>query len=58
MSIAVGRVEFMGEVVGATIVMGNDESEPVLGVTALESVGIEVDPRNQKLRRIGFVRLR
>ena len=58
MSIAVGRVEFMGEVVGATIVMGNDESEPVLGVTALESVGIEVDPRNQKLRRLPFVRLR
>ena len=58
MSIAVGRVEFMGEVVGATIVTGDDESEPLLGVTALESVGIEVDPRNQKLRRLPFVRLR
>ena len=58
MSITVGRVEFMGEAVGATIVMGDDESEPLLGVTALESVGIEVDPRNQELRRLPFVRLR
>ena len=58
MSIAVGRMEFMGEVVGATIVTGADESEPLLGVTALESLGIEVDPRNQELRRLPFVRLR
>ena len=36
MSITVGRVEFMGEVVRATIVMGDDEAEPLLGVTALE----------------------
>ena len=58
MSITVGRVEFMGEAVGGTIVMGDDESEPLLGVTALESLGIEVDPRNQELRRLPFVRLR
>ena len=58
MSITVGRVEFMGEVVGATIVMGDDESEPLLGVTALESVGLEVGPRNQELRRSPFARLR
>ena len=57
-SITTGDVEFMGEVVGATIVMGDEESEPLLGVTALESVGIEVDPRNQELRRMPFVRLR
>ena len=58
MSITTGDVEFMGEVVGATIVMGDEDSEPLLGVTALESVGIEVDPRNQELRRMPFVRLR
>ena len=40
MSITMGRSEFMGEVVGATIVMGDENSEPLLGVTALESVGI------------------
>ena len=58
MSTAVGRSEFMGEVVGAKIVMGDDESEPLLGVPVLESAGIEVDPRNQELRRLPFVRLR
>ena len=56
--ITLGRIEFMGEWVGATIVMGDDNSEPLLGVTALESVGIEVDPRNQELRRLPYVRLR
>ena len=58
MSVTTGDIEFMGEVVGATIVMGDEDSEPLLGVTALESVGIEVDPRNQELRRLPFVRLR
>ncbi len=58
MDITVGQVEFMGEFVGATIVFGEAESEPLLGVTALESVGIEVDPRNQTLKRLPAVRLK
>ena len=51
MSISVGRVDFMGEFVGATIVKGEDESEPLLGVTALKAAEIEVAWRNQELRR-------
>ena len=58
MDITVGRVEFMGEVVGATIVMGEEGAEPLLGVTALESVGIKVDPLNQTLKRLPSTRLR
>ena len=58
MDITVGRVEFMGEIVGATIVMGEEGAEPLLGVTALESVGIEVDPLNQTLKRLPSTRLR
>lgn len=58
MDITVGRVELMGEVVGATIVMGEEGAEPLLGVTALESVGIEVDPLNQTLKRLPSTRLR
>ena len=57
MDITTGDIEFMGEIVGGTIVMGPAESEPLLGVTALESVGIEVDPRNQSLRRLPTIRL-
>ena len=56
--ITVARVEFMGEFVGATVVMGDDDAEPLLGVTALESVGIEVDPVNQTLKRLPSVRLK
>ena len=40
------------------MVMGDENSEPLLGVTALKSVGIEVDPYNQTLKRLPFVRLR
>ena len=58
MDVAVGRVEFMGEFVGATIVFGELDAEPLLGVTALESVGIEIDPRNQTLKRLPAVRLK
>ena len=58
MDITTGDIEFMGDIVGGTIVMGPVESEPLLGVTALESVGIEVDPRNQTLQRLPSVRLK
>lgn len=56
--VGVARVEFMGEIVGATVLFGNDNAEPILGVTALESVGIEVDPENQRLKRLPAVRLK
>ena len=58
LDVTIGRVEFMGEIVGATIIMGGDNVEPLLGVTALESVGIEVDPINQTLKRMPAVPLK
>lgn len=58
MDITVGRVEFMGSFTGVAIVMGDDDAEPLLGVTALESVGVEVDPDNQTLKRMPYIRLR
>ena len=56
--IAVAEVEFMGEIVGATVGFGNDDIEPILGLTALESVGIEVDPLSQRLKRRPSVRMK
>lgn len=53
-----GKIEFMGEATWGTIVFGEEDAEPLLGVTALESVGIEVDPRNQTLTRLPAIRLR
>ena len=58
MDITTGDIEFMGETVGGTILFGADDAEPLLGVTALESVGIEVDPLNQRLKRLPAVRLK
>jgi clan AA aspartic protease len=58
MDIGVATVEFMGELVGVTMIFGQDGVEPILGVTALESVGIQVDPQNQRLKRLPAVRLK
>ncbi len=58
MDIAAAQVEFMGEFVGGTIVFGEENPEPLLGVTALGSVGIEIDPHNQTLHRLHSTRLR
>ena len=58
MDVTVGQIEFMGDFAGTTIIFGDPDAEPLLGVTALESVGIEVDPRNQSLKRLPAVRLK
>lgn len=56
--ITTADIEFMGEIVGGTVLFGEANTEPLLGVTALESVGIEVDPLNQRLKRLPAVRLK
>lgn len=56
--ITIAEVEFMGDRVGATVIFGPDDIEPILGVTALESAGIEIDPRSQRLKRLPAVRLK
>ena len=58
MDIAVARIELMGEIVGGTVLFGNADTEPLLGITALESLGIEVDPLNQRLEKLPAVRLK
>lgn len=58
LDIAMAEIEFMGDLVGSTIIFGDDDAEPILGVTALESVGIEVDPRSQRLKRLPAARLK
>lgn len=58
LDITVAEIEFLGEIVGGTIIYGEPGVEPLLGVTALESVGIEIDPLNQRLKRLPAVRLK
>lgn len=56
--VTVAMLELMGEKIGGTVIFGEAGAEPLLGVTALESVGIEVDPLNQQLKRLPAVRLK
>ncbi len=58
MDATAAQIEFMGDFVGATIIFGDSDAEPLLGVTALESAGIEVDPRNQSLKKLPAIRLK
>lgn len=58
LDVGVAQIEFMGEVVGVTVIFGEDHAEPRLGMTALQSAGIEVDRRNQQLKRLPSVRLK
>src|SRR5207237_1796541 len=46
------EIEFMGELTSGRVIFGPDDCEPILGVTALESVGITVEPATQRLRRL------
>ena len=56
--IAAAQIEFLGEFVGGTVIFGEPGTEPLLGVTALESMGVEVDPKNHQLRKLSSVRLK
>src|SRR5437879_5422535 len=51
-SFGLAVIEFMGELTAGRVIFGPDAAEPLLGVTALESVGIMVDPATQRLRRL------
>ncbi len=58
LDIGAAEIEFMGDFTAGVVMFGADDAEPLLGVTALESVGIEVDPVNQRLKRLPAVRLK
>ena len=56
--VASARFEFMGSFAVGIVLFGDDDAEPLLGVTALESVGVEIDPREQKLKKLPTIRLK
>ena len=58
MDVTTGDIEVMGEITAGLIIVGDADAQPLLGVTALESVGSEVDPRNQRLKKLPAVRLK
>ena len=52
------RIEFMGETTAGRVIFAAPGTEPLLGVTALESVGILVDPANKTLKRLPAIPLK
>ncbi|MCX7044128.1 MAG: clan AA aspartic protease [Candidatus Sumerlaeota bacterium] len=56
--LGLAKIEFMGEITAGRIIFGAPNSEPLLGVTALESVGIMVDPTNKTLKRLPAIPLK
>ena len=40
------------------VIFGPDDAEPLLGVTALESAGITVDPASRALKKLPAIRLK
>ncbi|MDQ1265975.1 MAG: hypothetical protein QG635_1127 [Bacteroidota bacterium] len=51
-------IKYLGDITAGRIIMGPDDIEPILGVTALESSGIIVDPANKQLKRLPAVPLK
>ena len=51
-------IEFMGDVTAGRVIFGPEGAEPILGVTALESTGITVDPRTHTLKRLPAIPLK
>lgn len=45
------RIAFMGYETVSQIIFGPEDAEPILGVLALEGVGIGIDPRTQTLKK-------
>ena len=58
LDIAVARIDVMGEITAGVVIFGDADAEPLLGVTVLESAGLEMDPQNQSLKEIPSVRLK
>ncbi|HET9387969.1 MAG TPA: hypothetical protein VFO67_22745 [Gemmatimonadales bacterium] len=52
------QIEFMGEVTAGRIIFGPEYVEPILGVTALESVGVMLDLTTRTLERLPAVPLK
>ncbi len=51
-------IKFMGDITAGRVIFGPDDAEPILGVTALESTGIVVDPRKHTLERLPAIPLK
>jgi len=57
-SFGLAKISFMGEITAGRVIFGPDDVEPIMGVTALESVGITIDPESRTLKRLPAIPLK
>ena len=50
--VAYADISFLDETLTSRVIFGPDNTEPILGVIALESMGVIVDPVNQTLKKL------
>jgi predicted aspartyl protease len=50
--ISYAELSFLDEKIISRVIFGPDNAEPILGVIALESLGVIVDPVNQTLKKL------
>ena len=51
LQIGFGVIEVLGRSAGGTLVFSRENDEPLLGVTVLESIGLWIDPKHERLIR-------
>ena len=52
------EISFMNEITAGRVIFGPGDVEPILGVTALESVVIVIDPVNRVLKKLPAIPLK
>ena len=52
--VAYAEISFLDETLTSRVIFGPNNTEPILGVIALESMGVIVDPVNQTLKKVGL----
>jgi clan AA aspartic protease len=52
------RIELMERITAGRVLFGPDGVEPLLGITALESIGVTIDPVTQTLKHLPTIRLK
>lgn len=55
--IGVAVLEYEGKYAGITVIFGEAEDTPILGATALESLGYQLDPITKKLKPVELLML-
>ncbi len=55
--IGMAYIRYEDSVAGVTVIFGAEDDPPTMGVTALETLGYEVDPVNSRLNRVDMLML-